>query len=205
MFPQPEAEQQQNEQQTHVEAPTSFPEGHLLLVVNGCVESLCVWGGRGGALCRYALVAGKDWQHVWGLAGGLSQEGHSGWGGSEVTLNFPFQAAFKGTSPYGWPRVAFCIYGRDWLGRQIVAGYSHTVIPLQPGRHQKRLPIYALVESSTSQRLVAWLKAQRAEYIDINTAAKTQGREVVRAEGVGEMFVVFDVLLRGADSLGYSF
>lgn len=136
-------------------------------------------------------------------------------------------------------------------------------------RHQKRLPVYAIVEASASQRFLAWLKAQRAEFIDLHTAAKAQGREgmplhdaqlwvphahcsqfssppknslfvgsapstaftccrpghstkiyqmpvtleipvrtsaaVVRVHGVGEMSVSFEVLLRGAESLGYSF
>lgn len=41
------------------------PESHLLLVANGCVETLWLCGGRGGAICRYAMVAGDDWKHVW--------------------------------------------------------------------------------------------------------------------------------------------
>ncbi|KAL8272674.1 hypothetical protein Esti_003378 [Eimeria stiedai] len=179
-------------------------ESHLLLVTHGCIESLWLGNARRGAVCRYALAVGRDWRQLWGLGGGISQEAHCGTGCSNVTLNFPFQAAFEGTSPYGWPRVALCIYGRDWLGRQIVADYAHTSIPVQPCRHQRRLPIYALVESSFSKRLLAWLKAETAEYIDLLTAANSVGREVVRAKGVGEVQVTFEVLLRGAEALGYA-
>ncbi|KAL8450778.1 hypothetical protein Emag_003066 [Eimeria magna] len=136
--PSPE-EEQQGQQPADDQWPTkpalSLPESHLLLVTHGCVESLWLGNARGGAICRYALGMGRDWQQLWGLGAGISQEAFCGGDdASTVTLNFPFQAAFKGTSPYGWPRVAFCIYGRDWLGRQIVAGYAHTAIPVQPGR-----------------------------------------------------------------------
>ncbi|KAL8454583.1 hypothetical protein Emed_000304 [Eimeria media] len=204
--PSPEEEQQGQQtadDQCSPEPALSLPESHLLLVIHGCVESAWLGNARGGAICRYALGMGRDWKQLWGLGAGISQEAHCGGTDSfRVTFNFPFQAAFKGTSPYGWPRVAFCLYGRDWLGRQIVAGYAHTAIPVQPGRHQRRLPIYALVESSFSKRLLAWLKAERAEYIDLLTAANTRG--LVRAEGVGEMKVTFDVLLKGAEALGYA-
>lgn len=187
------------------EPPVAFPENHLLLVVSGSIDTVHLWGNRRSVICRYAMVVGSDWRHTWGLAGGISQEAHCATGGTEVAFNFPFHAAFKGTSPYGWPRMAFCIYGRDWLGRQIVAGYAHAAVPVQPGRHQKRLAVYSIVESSTTVRFVAWLKAQRAEFIDLETPAKAEGREVVRAESAGELTVSFEVLLKGAQSLGYSF
>ncbi|XP_026189680.1 uncharacterized protein LOC34618659 [Cyclospora cayetanensis] len=122
------------DQHRRSEPPSALTESHLLLVVNGCVESVNIGGRRGGTVCRYTTVVGRDWKQIWGLAGGLSQEGHCGDCTLEVTLNFPFQAAFQGTSLYGWPRMAFCIYAHDWLGRQIVAGYAQTAIPLQPGR-----------------------------------------------------------------------
>ncbi|CDJ62073.1 hypothetical protein, conserved [Eimeria necatrix] len=134
LLPQQQQQQQEDELQALLEPCALIPDSHLLLVASGCVEAVELWGNRGGVVCRYAMVAGSDWQQTWGLGSGLSQESRSSYSSSKVVLNFPFHAAFKGTSPYGWPRMAFCFYGRDWLGRQVVAGYAQATIPLQPGR-----------------------------------------------------------------------
>ncbi|OEH73976.1 hypothetical protein cyc_01693 [Cyclospora cayetanensis] len=231
------------DQHRRSEPPSALTESHLLLVVNGCVESVNIGGRRGGTVCRYTTVVGRDWKQIWGLAGGLSQEGHCGDCTLEVTLNFPFQAAFQVFclpsrifQEYPWGK-SHCTHptkentivslqgpvsmaGRAWLFASMrMTGWdgklwldtpkqqspfslegrlAHKAPPysnvlreqgavrqsergVDPKRkfveHQMRLPVYSIVESSIFQRFLAWLKAERAEYIDLQTAAKTQGKE----------------------------
>lgn len=56
-----------------------------------------------------------------------------GTGNSTVVWNMPIDITFKSTNVYGWPRLAIAVYGVDWLGRDVIKGYTSVAVPLQTG------------------------------------------------------------------------
>ncbi|KEP60694.1 UNVERIFIED_CONTAM: B9-C2 domain-containing protein [Hammondia hammondi] len=121
-----------------------------------------------------------------------------------MVWNFPFSLIFKSTNPFGWPRLVICVYGTDWLNRRVVIGYTSVHVPTQPGRHIQTLQLYSITSSSWMQRLVAWATGCRPEYVDPQTAARSEGREVVRTSHAGRIKVCFNVLSRDLQQLQYS-
>jgi len=112
-------------------ASTSGPPG-FRLVVSGSIESASASSTR-AAYCKYSLVAGdEDWVLEEGSSEGVTQLARSR--SKSLVLNFPLDAAFHATSPYGWPQLVLAFYGPDTFGRDVARGYGRTHIPVAPGR-----------------------------------------------------------------------
>jgi B9 domain-containing protein 1 len=72
--------------------------------------------------------------------------------GSKIVFNFPLEATFRSTSPFGClylskkkrnlllffliigPQLVISGYGLDAFGNDVVRGYGTTHIPISPGR-----------------------------------------------------------------------
>ncbi|KYK67775.1 B9-C2 domain-containing protein [Toxoplasma gondii TgCatPRC2] len=210
----------------HVAAPLErlseqFSPRHFQVIVSGEIVSASIDGGRGSGplVCRYLFVHGPDWRIISGEEQAISQSAYAA-GASNLALeflsyplnadqdqvvwNFPFSLIFKSTNPFGWPRLVICVYGTDWLNRRVVIGYTSVHVPTQPGRHIHTLQLYSITSSSWMQRLVAWATGCRPEYVDPQTAARSEGREVVRTSHAGRIKVCFNVLSRDLQQLQYS-
>jgi B9 domain-containing protein 1 len=77
---------------------------------------------------KYQFVNGQDWTLLDGIEQGISQFTNS-------TLNVPLEIAYKSTSFYGWPMLLVTVYGLDFLGRDVVRGYSCTRLPCSAGTY----------------------------------------------------------------------
>ena len=62
-----------------------------------------------------------------------SSSSNVGTSNSTVVWNMPIDITFKSTNVYGWPRLAIAVYGVDWLGRDVIKGYTSVAVPLQTG------------------------------------------------------------------------
>ncbi|PFH33459.1 B9-C2 domain-containing protein [Besnoitia besnoiti] len=191
------------------------------LVLSGEVISASIESGlaSGALLCRYLFVYGPDWSIISGEDQAISQSAYAARGssralsffsyplhagGEQVVWNLPFSLIFKSTNPYGWPRLVLCVYGTDWLNRRVILGYTSAHVPTQPGRHVRTLNLYSITSSSWMRRFVAWMTGCRPEFVDPQTAARSEGREVVRTENAGRIKVCFNVLSRDLQQLQYS-
>ena len=117
------------------------------------------FGPNDGLYCRYVFSYGPDWTVMSGIDSGLSQTGrlnplHVDDG---VVWNFPIDITFKSTNVHGWPRIAISIYGVDFLGRDVVKGYSSALVPLSPGQHIVTSPCYTPLSSSIFNQWSTWV------------------------------------------------
>ncbi|CAF1405989.1 unnamed protein product [Rotaria sp. Silwood1] len=178
--------------------PTSF-----LVFINGAIENAEVHDFDDLYL-RFSYVIGKDWKICSGLEEGTTQIAHkSVQVGSKIVFNFPLEATFRSTSPFGWPQIVISGYGLDVFGNDIVRGYGTTHIPISPGRHRIRIPLFVPRSSSRFQQLLAWFFGRRPEFIDPKVIAFNAGREMTRVQSHGYVQVVFNVVTKDMDELGY--
>ena len=87
-----------------------------------------------------------------------SSNSNCGTSSSTVVWNMPIDVTFKSTNIYGWPRLAIAVYGVDWLGRDVIKGYTSLVIPLQSGSHVlTSSPLYAPMATTIYNEWIGWL------------------------------------------------
>ncbi len=73
----------------------------FLLMTNGCIESAEI-PEFNEIFIKYFFVHGQDWDFITGLQEGSSQIGHKSVDNRQtIAFNFPLDATFKSTSPFG--------------------------------------------------------------------------------------------------------
>ena len=105
----------------------------LEILVRGLIE----WGqfnDADGISCSYELVAGDSWIKHKGISTGTSQHAYKSFNSqNRLVWNFPFEIYYNATEPIGWPQLILTFTKRDFIGREVLAGYGNTHIPLQEG------------------------------------------------------------------------
>ncbi|CAF1631913.1 unnamed protein product [Adineta ricciae] len=178
--------------------PTSF-----LVFVNGAIENAEV-NDYDELYLRFSYVIGKDWEICSGLDEGTTQIAHkSVQVGSKIVFNFPLEVTFRATNPFGWPQLVLSGYGLDTFGNDVVRGYGTTHIPINPGRHRIRIPLFTPRSSSRFQQFLGWMMGRRPEFVDPKVIAFNTGREMTRVRSHGYVQVVFNVVTKDMDALGY--
>merc|ERR1711976_180838 len=154
--------------------------------------------------CRYTFVYGQDWVITSGLEEGITQMTKKSRDDRQsFVINFPLDVSFKSTNPYGWPQLVVHAYGLDIFGNDVVRGYGVIHIPISPGRHTLRLPMFVPESSSRFQQLLSWMMSRRPEYTDPRVVAQGEGREVTRMRSQGYVTVSFNVVMKDMKKLGY--
>ncbi|GFR91045.1 B9 domain-containing protein 1 [Elysia marginata] len=130
--------------------------------------------------CKYCFSYGLDWAITSGLDESITQiTKKSRDQYQRFVWNFPIDATFKSTSPSGWPQLVVYAYGLDAFGTDVVRGYGVCHIPITPGRHKLRVPMFVPESSSLLQKLTAWFLGRRPEYVNPRVVAQGEGREGV--------------------------
>ena len=75
------------------------------------------------------------------------------------------------------PQLVLSCYGPDVFGNDVIRGYGVTHIPMSPGRHHIRIPLFVPESTSKMQKFLAWIQGRRPEYIDPRVLAHGEGRE----------------------------
>jgi B9 domain-containing protein 1 len=122
----------------------------------------------------------------------------------EVIWNFPIDITFKSTNVHGWPRIAITVYGADYLGRDIVRGYSSCLVPLSAGNHVLNCEMYTPLATSSYNQTMSWLLGNPPEFYDTKFVCQGEGREVTRVKSTGTVLAKINVLTKGMSALGYS-
>jgi B9 domain-containing protein 1 len=68
---------------------------------------------------------------------------------STIVWNFPLEATFKSTNPFGWPQVVVSVYGVDWLGNDVIVGYGSTRLPTKAGRYESLFFLFLCLASNS--------------------------------------------------------
>eukprot|EP01135_Chromosphaera_perkinsii_P007137 Nk52_evm11s710 gene=Nk52_evmTU11s710 len=175
----------------------------FLLSITGQVES-AHFPRHDNLYCKYFFTHGQDWILVAGLEEGITQITQKADNGTnEFVWNFPLEATFKATNPFGWPQLVVAVYGIDSFGRDVIRGYGCVHLPLSAGYHNRTMYLSVPESSSPLQSLISSLLGQLPEYVDSKFVAQGEGREVTRVKTQGRMSVSFHVALKDMRALGY--
>lgn len=121
---------------------------------------------------------GQDWDFITGQQEGSSQIGHKSVDNRQtIAFNFPLDATFKSTSPFGWPQLVLSCYGQDSFGNDVIRGYGVAHLPMSPGKHEMKIPLFVPESTSKMQKFLAWIQGRRPEYVDPRVLAHGEGRE----------------------------
>ena len=164
------------------------------------------FGSLDNLYCRYSFCFGHDWEITSGLDTGLSQTARKSTNETtdEVVWNFPIDVTFKSTNVHGWPRIALTVYGADYLGRDVVRGYSSCLVPLSSGSHVMDCEMYTPLATSSYNQFMSWVMGNPPEFYDSKFVCQGEGREVTRVQSTGSVRIKLNVLTKGMESVGYS-
>lgn len=175
----------------------------FLLNVSGQIES-AEFHEFDDLYCRYSFVYGSDWAITSGLEESITQVTKKSQDSRQLLVwNFPLDVTFKSTNPYGWPRLMIHTYGSDAFGNDVVRGYGMCHVPLIPGRHKCRLPMFVPESTSQLQKFTSWLLGRHPEFVDAKIVAQGEGREVSRVRTQGFITVTFNIVSKDLKKLGY--
>ena len=157
-------------------------------------------------MAKYMFVVGRDWQRVYGESSGCSQLSYRSRSSSKkIVWNFPFSLAYRSTTPKGWPQITISLVGPDFMGREVIKGYTTVHVPIQPGRHERTGLTFTPKSSSHLVNFLGYIRGKVPELIDPpKTLADSYGREVIRANSGGSVNIVFNVSQKNMDSFGYT-
>ncbi|XP_076458707.1 B9 domain-containing protein 1-like [Babylonia areolata] len=175
----------------------------FLLMVSGQIET-AEFPEYDDIYCRYCFSHGPDWLITSGLEEGITQITKKSLDERQLFVwNFPVDITFKSTNCYGWPQIVIHAYGLDAFGTDVVRGYGVTHVPITPGRHKIKVPMFVPESSSLLQKLTSWFLGRRPEYVDPRVVAQGEGREVTRVRSQGFVTVSFNVVMKDMKKLGY--
>ena len=101
------------------------------------------------------------------------------------------------------PQLVVSCYGQDIFGNDVIRGYGVTHLPMAPGRHKVRIPLFVPESTSKLQQFLAWLRGRRPEYVDPRVIAHGDGREVTRVRSQGHMNLTFNIVTKDMKKVGY--
>ena len=76
-------------------------------------------------------------------------------------------------------------------------------MPIVPGSHNAKMPMFVPQSSSLIQRIAGWALGRRPEFVDARVVASGEGREVTRVRSQGWVEVMFNVITKDLKRLGY--
>lgn len=100
--------------------------------------------------------------------------------------------------------MAITVYGADYLGRDVVRGYSSCLVPLSSGYHILDCQMYTPLATSSYNQAMSWLFGNPPEFYDPKFVCQGEGREVTRVQSTGTVRIKLNVLTKGMESIGYS-
>lgn len=175
----------------------------FLVMVGGQIES-AEFPEFDDIYCKYCFTYGQDWLITSGLEEGITQiTKKSQDERQQFVWNFPLDVTFKSTNPFGWPQLVLHAYGPDVFGNDVVRGYAVCHIPITPGRHKRKLPMFVPESSSMLQQFTSWFLGRRPEYVDARVVSQGEGREVTRVRTQGFVTVSFNVVMKDMKKFGY--
>ncbi|GKT34448.1 B9-type C2 domain like protein [Aduncisulcus paluster] len=145
--------------------------------------------------CRYSIVAGIDWIKINGDTEGISQVSNQAIrefstklpSQSIYSFGLPISTTYKATNLFGWPRLVFGLYGRDWLNRDIAKGYGSVLLPVMPGKHSLSVSVFRPVVGSPFERFLRWVAGAPPEFKSLAFLAGTDGRNAVSSVSEGKL------------------
>ena len=130
-----------------------------------------------------------------GVESAHSQQAEKQIGDPTIVWNFPVDATFETTEPFGWPQLSLQLFGPDFMGRDVVRGYGAVHVPTQAGHHEMYVKIFAPQSSSAFQSIQSTLMGTPPEFNNPKFATTGEARSVTRVQSTGTVKVCMDVVL----------
>jgi B9 domain-containing protein 1 len=111
--------------------------------------------------------------------------------------NFPLDLSFKSTNAFWWPQVIVTTYGSDFLGRDVVRGYSSVYLPTSYGRSILYMDLFTPLASSGLVSIIGTLMGRTPELVDPKFVARSEGRQVTRVQSDGTIKLIIDCTMKG--------
>ena len=153
--------------------------------------------------CKYSFAYGGDWIIETGCEEGVTQTGKKDSDGVSV-WNFPIEASFQASKPFGWPQIIVAVYGTNLFGQEVIVGYGAVHVPTRTGSETLNVPLYTRAPSSLFQKFVSSITGANSEAISLNIVADGDTREILKTESEGFVRVKFDVSMIGLTRLDLS-
>ncbi|XP_013789884.1 B9 domain-containing protein 1-like [Limulus polyphemus] len=180
------------------------PHSVFMLMVAGQIES-AEFPDFDDIYCKFCFVHGQDWVVTCGIEEGISQVTKKSQDERQLFVwNFPLDITFKSTNPFGWPQIVISVYGPDIFGNDVVRGYGAVHVPLIPGQHHRRIPMFVPESSSFLQKFTSWLIGRHPEFVNPRVVAQGEGRDVTRVRSQGYVNVTFNIITKDMKKLGYN-
>jgi B9 domain-containing protein 1 len=180
------------------------------VTISGEVESGSFCEELSSAKVHYFIVplSENGWTQCSGESSGGSIKCNSS--STEFVWNVPISVCFSSPTPAGWPRLIISVFTVDWKGREILYGYGFGVIPSQPGRHSRQVPLYAPESTSWWGSLSGWLLGKRPMLVNpidffLQTHCKDNGSVVMRPISEASVLVNYNISIKNAENLNLRF
>ena len=94
----------------------------------------------------------------------------------------------------------------DWLGRDVIKGYTSVVVPLQTGAHTiTTTPLYTPMATTIYNDWMGWLYGNPPEFYNAKFVCQGEGRDVTRVRSTGGTVTIrLHVTTKGMQEMGYS-
>ncbi|KAF5402598.1 B9 protein domain 1 [Latimeria chalumnae] [Paragonimus heterotremus] len=154
--------------------------------------------------CKYCFSTGPDWMYIAGIPEGMTQTSLRGQDvNQDHVFNFPIDISWKSSNPFGWPQIIVHAYGVDVFGKDVIRGYGAVHIPMESGKHSRRIAMFVPQSSSKLMQLNAWFTGRRPEFVSPKVIASGDGREVTKVQTQGFVDLAFNVATKNLRNLGY--
>lgn len=173
------------------------------VTVQGTIDS-CTTLRSDNLYCKYSFAYDGDWTSNNGATSGITASSHAE-GTKPAIFNEPFHVSFDSTKPFGWPQIIVAVYGLNNFGNDMIVGYGGIHIPTIQGRHEVEIPLFTPEPTSFFQKFKSYFTGLYPEFIDTNTVAQGQNREILQTNSQGSVKLTILVTISDTEPMSLKF
>jgi hypothetical protein len=163
-------------------------------------------GFEQATFCRWFVTAGQQWTLKGGCEEGQTQVDTPQDPDAMNIWSHPIDVWYETQGRLGWPTITFEVWEYDALGRSALAGYGFTVLPMSPGKHELRVPLWKPVGTAlqkwTSHFCGAAPHLKKRELVQTGAS---RSESALTTETSGSVHMVLFVILANMSGLPIAF
>jgi B9 domain-containing protein 2 len=156
--------------------------------------------------CRWFITAGQHWTLKEGQSEGQTQVDTPEEPDAMNIWSHPIDVKYETEGRLGWPAITLEVWEYEALGRSALAGYGFTVLPMSPGKHEMRVPLWkpvgATLQKWTSRFCGAAPHLRSRELVQTGAS---RSESALTTETSGNVHLALFVILGNVSSLPIAF
>ncbi|XP_055904422.1 B9 domain-containing protein 1 [Eupeodes corollae] len=172
----------------------------LIIFCTGTIESAIFPLGPEGSqvLCRFEIVAGRNWEFISGVNKGISQGSMPKHISDKIVFNLPFECVYRSCNPFGWPQILICIYAKNVWSVETTLGYCWVHLPIiGSGAVNTSQPIRIPKDTTIMGELSTWITSKNAELKNPKVLLESyKNKDFLSMEKSGELKLSLQTLCR---------